>query len=84
MNFGTPAENAARVLRATGKVCYVPLSGSTGTATITYRAWDQTASLPRGSSRMPSVATWHRHEQDERKTTHDGMPCESLGIRTAP
>jgi hypothetical protein len=41
-DFGMPAESAARLLRATDRVRYVPRKGATGTATITFRAWDQT------------------------------------------
>ena len=44
VNFGEPAETVARLLRATDKIRYVPMNGSPGTATITFRAWDQTTS----------------------------------------
>lgn len=43
VNFGSPTDATARLLRATDKIRYLPL-GSPGTATLTYRAWDQTTS----------------------------------------
>lgn len=44
LNFGTPTDSAARLLRATDKVRYIPLASNPGSATITFRAWDQTSS----------------------------------------
>ena len=37
------ADSAARLLRSGDRLRYVPQAGQTGFATITYRAWDQTA-----------------------------------------
>lgn len=41
--FGTPTEAAARLLLRQDRVRFLPSSGSTGTASISYRAWDLTA-----------------------------------------
>ena len=43
--FGTPSASTARLLtsNATTAIRFVPNAGFTGTATITYRAWDQTS-----------------------------------------
>lgn len=40
-NFATVSEASAFLLRATDRIRYLPV-GSTGTATISYRAWDRT------------------------------------------
>jgi hypothetical protein len=42
-DLGTPGDQAARLLRAGDRLRYLPAGGTTGTATLTYRAWDQTA-----------------------------------------
>lgn len=44
-DLGTPSLAAARLLRATDRLRYVPLAGSSGTATISFHAWDQTTGL---------------------------------------
>lgn len=41
-DFGTVGESSALLLRATDRLRFVPL-GFTGTATVTFRAWDQTS-----------------------------------------
>lgn len=41
-NFGTPSSSAARLLRATDLVRFVPNTTFTGTSSFSYRAWDQT------------------------------------------
>lgn len=45
VNFSAVSESAARLLRATDLVRYVAVAGGNGTATISYRAWDQTTGL---------------------------------------
>ncbi len=42
-NFGTPSANAARLLRSQDVVRFVPTANFFGTATLQYRAWDQTS-----------------------------------------
>lgn len=42
-NFGTASSTAARLLRLTDLVRFVPNSTYTGSASISYHAWDQTA-----------------------------------------
>jgi hypothetical protein len=39
-------DSSAVLLRSTDRLRYVPAAGSGGTATITYRAWDQTTDRP--------------------------------------
>ncbi|WP_298625221.1 Ig-like domain-containing protein [uncultured Zoogloea sp.] len=41
--FGTTSDAAARLLRSTDKIRFVPAADYAGTATITYRAWDRTS-----------------------------------------
>lgn len=40
--FGTPSDSAARLLRDSDKIRFVPNADFAGTATIAYRAWDRT------------------------------------------
>jgi hypothetical protein len=42
VDFGAVSDASARLLRATDRLRYVPQAGQTGSATITFRAWDQT------------------------------------------
>ena len=41
--FGTTSDAAARLLRSTDMIRFVPAADYAGTATITYRAWDRTS-----------------------------------------
>ena len=54
--FGTASDAAARLLRSTDLVRFVPTPDYNGTATITYRAWDRTSGTA-GSTADLSAAT---------------------------
>jgi len=49
-NFGTPSAAAARLLEPAHLVRFVPTSNFNGTATFTYRAWDQTSGTSGGTA----------------------------------
>lgn len=44
-DFGTPSDSIARLLAASDYVRFVPNQDYSGTATITYRAWDRTSGV---------------------------------------
>jgi hypothetical protein len=51
-NFGPAASAAARLLRPTDVVRFVPRNTFNGVATLTYRAWDQTAGAAGGAANL--------------------------------
>jgi hypothetical protein len=48
LDFGAVSQSAARLLRDTDKVRFVPAAYFTGTVTMSYLAWDQTSGSPGG------------------------------------
>ncbi|HVK14543.1 MAG TPA: tandem-95 repeat protein, partial [Gemmataceae bacterium] len=48
--LGTPSESAARLLRDTDRVRFVPAAGFVGTVALAYRAWDRTTGTPGGTA----------------------------------
>ena len=55
-SVGTVSSNAALLLRPEDKVRFVSLATTPGTASLSYRAWDQTAGFA-GSKRAISTST---------------------------
>ncbi|MGL4551210.1 MAG: hypothetical protein ACRC33_08480, partial [Gemmataceae bacterium] len=46
LNLGPVSDGAARLLRATDRVRFIPVVNANGTTSLTVRAWDQTTSVP--------------------------------------
>ncbi len=46
--FGSPSDSAARLLRDTDRIRFVPAANFSGTASFTFHAWDRTVGLPGG------------------------------------
>lgn len=53
--FGPPSDSAARLLRSTDKIRFVPNADFAGTATIDYRAWDRTTGTIGGTADLSGV-----------------------------
>lgn len=56
-NFGTASSSAARLLRLTDLVRFVPNATYTGSASISYRAWDQTAGTAGNTANISTTAS---------------------------
>ncbi len=56
MDFGTFGASIARLLPANAEVRFVPKSNFNGTATLSYRAWDQTSGVSGGIANIASLA----------------------------
>lgn len=54
-SFGTISSSAARLLRMTDMVRFVPNSTFTGTASLSYRAWDQTSGAVGSTANLSST-----------------------------
>lgn len=57
MTFGTASSTAARLLRSTDLVRFVPNASFTGSSTITYVAWDQTTGTAGGTANISTIAS---------------------------
>ncbi len=69
-NLGTPSASAARLLRDTDKIRYIPAANFNGTATITYHAWDRTMGSAGGTANVTlgtGAATSFSADTDEGK-----------------
>ena len=56
-NFGTPSSSLARLLRLTDLVRFVPNATFTGSASISYRAWDQTSGIAGSNANISTTAS---------------------------
>lgn len=56
-NFGTPSPSAARLLRVTDLVRFVPNATFTGSATFSYRAWDQSTGTAGSTANISTTAS---------------------------
>jgi hypothetical protein len=50
VNFGSPSSSAARLLRDTDSIRFVPAANFNGNSTITFRAWDRTSGAVGGTA----------------------------------